>query len=75
MPSFDLMALPASVVRALIVAVAHIPIVILACYTVPVWMVAVWRPATHGRLGLHLVRELHAWSHDVIRATGGRRRR
>lgn len=75
MPSFDLATLPGAVFRPLIVAIAHIPILVVACSTVPVWMMAVVRPATHGELSLKLLRELRTWSRDIIGATGGMRQR
>jgi hypothetical protein len=75
MPSIDLVALPGAVYRPLIVAIAHIPILVVACFTTPVWMMAVVRPTIHGELGLKLLRELRTWSRDVIRATGGMQQR
>jgi len=73
MPSIDLVALPGAVFRPLIVAIAHIPILVVACSTTPVLMMAVVRPTTHGDLSLKLLRELRTWSRDVIGATGGMR--
>ncbi len=73
--SVDLMALPGAVIRPLIVAIAHVPILVVACCTIPVWIAAVGRPATHGELGLRSLQELRTWSRDVISATAGARRR
>ncbi|WP_305785992.1 hypothetical protein [Symbioplanes lichenis] len=75
MPSFGLVTVPGAMVRPLIVVIAHIPILVLACFTIPVWIMAAVRPSTHGTFGLSLVRELSTWSRDVIGATGGTRRR
>jgi hypothetical protein len=74
MPSFDLLP-PGTVFRPLIVAIAHIPILVVACVMTPVWIATVVRPKTHGELGLKLLRELRTWSRDVIGATGGMRQR
>jgi hypothetical protein len=70
MPSFGLLTLLSAVARPLIVAIAHVPILVVACFTIPVWMMAVARPSTHGELGLKLLCELRTWSHNVISATG-----
>ena len=73
MPSFGLVALPGAVFRPLIVAIAHIPILVVACSTTAVVLMAVARPTTHGDLCLKMLRELRTWSRDVIGATGGMR--
>ncbi|MBL7260456.1 hypothetical protein [Paractinoplanes lichenicola] len=75
MPSFGLVTLSSAVFRPLIVAIAHIPILIIVCSTTPLWMMAVVRPSTHGEFGLKLLRELRLWSHNVVDATGGMRQR
>jgi hypothetical protein len=74
-PSVDLAALPGVVVRPLIVAIAHVPILIVAFCAVPVWTLAVLRPATHGELALRLLRELRTWSRDVVGGANGVRAR
>ncbi len=71
MPSFHLPSLPAGFVRPLVVAIAFLPILIMALCAVPVWAVALWRPTTHGELAMRLLRELRTWSRDVIRAVYG----
>jgi hypothetical protein len=73
MPSFGLVTLPGALFRPLIVAIAHIPVLVLTCSASLVWITAMARPATHGDLGLKLVRELRTWSCDVIGATAGMR--
>lgn len=75
MPSFGLVTLSGAVFRPLIVAIAHVPILVVACYTTPVWLMAVVRPSTHGEFSLKLLRELRTWSRDVIGASGGMRQR
>jgi hypothetical protein len=72
-PSVDLAALPAVVVRPLTVAIGHVPILLVALCALPVWTMAVLRPATHGELALRLLRELRTWSRDVIGAVNGAR--
>jgi hypothetical protein len=71
MSSFGLVTLSGVVFRPLIVAVAHIPILYIACSVTPVWMMAVVRPSTHGELGLKVLRELRTWSRDVVGVAGG----
>ncbi|WP_413463029.1 hypothetical protein [Salinispora arenicola] len=74
-PSFDLATLPGVLVRPLIVAIAHLPIMVVALFAVPVWVMAVVRPASHGELALRLLKELRTWSRDVIGGTTGARAR
>lgn len=70
-PSVGFSALPGFAVRPLVVAIAFLPILIMAVCAVPVWAMALWRPTTHGDLALRLLRGLHAWSRDVITAVYG----
>jgi len=67
-PSFGLPALLPSVVRPLVVAIAFVPIVIMALCAIPVWAMALWSPVTHSDLALRLLRELRGWSREVIGA-------
>ncbi len=55
------------VMRPLVVAIAHLPILILSLSAIPV----VLRPATHGELALRMFRELRTWSREVIAAAYG----
>lgn len=71
MPSIELASLPGVVVRPLIVAIAHLPILIVVVCAMPIWAMAGARPATHGELALRLSRELRTWSRDVIGAVSG----
>ncbi|WP_030434271.1 hypothetical protein [Actinoplanes subtropicus] len=71
MPSIDLAALPSVLARPLIVAIAHVPILIIACCAMPLWLVFLLRPAVHGEAAFRLVRELRTWSRDVVQAAGG----
>ena len=74
-PSFGLPALPPGVARPLVVAIAFLPILIMALCAVPVWAMALWSPATHSDLALRLLRELRTWSREVINAVYGGRSR
>ncbi|MBE1468187.1 hypothetical protein [Kibdelosporangium phytohabitans] len=71
MPSVGFPALSGIAVRSLVVAIAFLPIMIMALCAIPVWAMALWRPATHGDLALRLLRGLHTWSRDVITAVYG----
>lgn len=75
MPLFGLVSLSGAMIRLLIVAIAHIPILYVACSTTLVWMMAVVRPATHGEFGLKVLRELRTWSREVVGAAGGMQQR
>lgn len=72
MPAVDLATLPRVAIRPLIVAVAHVPILIIVLLVMPVWVMAVVRPDTNGVLALKLLKELRNWSRDVISSTNGR---
>ena len=71
MPSFSLSPVAGSFVRPLVVAIAFLPILIMALCAIPLWAAALWRPAIHGELAMRLLRGLHNWSRDVIRAVYG----
>lgn len=74
-PSVDLAALPSAVVRPLVVAIAHLPILFIACCATPLWLVGFLRPALHNELAFRLLAELRNWSCDVVRAASGLRNR
>jgi hypothetical protein len=74
-PSVDLVALPSAVARPLVVAIAHLPILIIASCAVPLWLIGFLRPATHGELAFRLLKELRTWSRDVVDAASGVRAR
>ncbi len=71
LPSFGLPALPPGVARPLVVAIAFLPILIMALCAIPAWAVALWSPATHSDLALRLLKELRGWSREVISAVYG----
>jgi hypothetical protein len=71
MPSIDLAALPSALARPLIVAIAHLPILIIAFCATPLWLVLFLRPAVHGEAAFRLLRELRTWSRDVVQAAAG----
>ena len=71
-PSFDLASVPTVMARPLVVAIAHVPILIVALCAVPIWTLAVLRPASHGDLALKILRELRTWSRDAIGAERSR---
>lgn len=71
MPSIDLATLPSALARPLIVAIAHLPILVIACCAMPLWLVFFVRPAAHGEAAFRLLRELRTWSRDVVQAVGG----
>lgn len=75
MPSIDLAALPTTVVRPLIVAIAHIPIMLLALCIAPILLFVAVRPESHGDLAVRLLCELRTWSRDAVGAASGRRTR
>lgn len=70
-PSVDLVTVRAVAARPLVVAIAHIPILVVVVCAIPIWIVGWWRPTTHGNLAIRLLRELSTWSRDVIGAAYG----
>jgi hypothetical protein len=73
LPSFGLSGLPAFFERAAVVAIAHLPIVVIAVLAAPLWLSLAFRRTPHHDLALALLRELRAWSRDIIaRATTAR---
>lgn len=75
MPSIDLATVPATVVRPLIVAIAHLPVILLALCIAPILLFVAIRPQTHGDLAVRLLCELRIWSRDAVGAASGRRTR
>jgi len=71
LPTVGLPALPRGVVRPLVVAIAFLPILIMALCAIPVWTVALWSPSTHSDLALRLLKELRRWSSEVINGVYG----
>jgi hypothetical protein len=74
-PSVDLAALPSTMVRPLVVAIAHLPILFIAFCAAPLWLMGFLRPATHNELAFRLLKELRTWSCDIVRAASGVRAR
>ncbi|GAA0447907.1 hypothetical protein Ade02nite_60460 [Paractinoplanes deccanensis] len=58
--------------RPLVVAVAHLPILIISFCATPLWLMSFLKPATHGEVAFRLVGELRSWSRDVVDSAGGR---
>jgi hypothetical protein len=65
-PSVDLASVPAFIARPAVVAITHLPIVLVALLSAPIWLLAAIRPASHGESALKLVRELRMWSRDAV---------
>ena len=74
-PSVDLAVLPSAAVRPLVVAIAHLPILVIAFCAAPLWLLGFLRPGTHGEMAFRLIRELRTWSRDVVHAANGVRAR
>jgi hypothetical protein len=69
------MTVPTVLVRPLVVAIAHVPILVIALCAMPLWLFGFLRPASHGDLAFRLLRELRTWSRDIVAATSGVRAR
>jgi len=67
--------LPSALVRPIVVAIAHLPILIIAFLATPLWLAFSLRPAVHGEAAFRLLRELRTWSRDVVQAASGTPRR
>jgi hypothetical protein len=74
-PSVDLATLPSAVARPLVVAIAHLPILIIVLCAIPLWLIGFLRPATHSEPAFRLLTELRTWSRDVVDAGDGVRTR
>ncbi|WP_240669763.1 hypothetical protein [Actinoplanes solisilvae] len=68
-PFVDLAALPSAMARPFVVAIAHLPILVIAIFAWPLWLISFVRPATHNDAAFRLLKELRTWSCDVVRDT------
>ncbi|GAA1036569.1 hypothetical protein GCM10009557_47640 [Virgisporangium ochraceum] len=73
MPSIDLTTLPGSLVRPFVVAIAHLPILIIVMLLSPTWVCGAFRSRAHGAATLKLLCELRGWSSDVVAGSASRR--
>jgi hypothetical protein len=64
--SFGLSGIPAFLERAVVVAIPHLVIVLIAVLASPVWLLMAFRRKPHRDSALALLRELHAWSRDIV---------
>jgi ABC-type transport system involved in cytochrome c biogenesis permease subunit len=64
-----------ALVRPVVVAIAHLPIVIIAFCAAPLWLLGFLRPASHGEAAFRLLRELRTWSREVVHAAAEVRNR
>lgn len=75
MPSFSLSALQTVAARPVVVTIAHLPILLITLFVIPLWMVmALWRKP-HAELTFRLVRELRGWSREIVTAVYGAKTR
>ena len=71
----NLPSLPRIEGRSLVVAIVHVPILVIVVCATPVWLIAVMRPATCGEFAFKLLRRLHNWSNDAVGVSKGTRPR
>jgi hypothetical protein len=71
MPTFDFSALPATMMRPIVVAIGHLPIVAIVFFMVPMWISAAFRPKTHTSV-LKFITELRNWSAQVVSGSAAR---
>lgn len=75
MPSFSLSAFQTAAARPVVVTIAHLPILLITVFVIPLWMVmALWRKP-HAELTFRLVRELRMWSREIVTAVYGAKSR
>ncbi|MEY9860108.1 hypothetical protein ABH935_005744 [Catenulispora sp. GAS73] len=68
MRSMGLVPFQQIAVRPLVVAITHLPILIVTLSATPLWVMAVVTPKTHGDLAMRFLQELRDWSHDLLGA-------
>lgn len=73
MPAIDLTTLPGTLVRPFVVAIAHLPIVVVVVLMSPVWVWAAVRPRTIGSAALKYLDVLRSWSVEVVAGSATRR--
>ena len=73
MPAIDPTTLPGTMVRPFVVAIAHLPILVVVVLISPVWVWAAFRPRTHGATALKFLDVLRTWSVDVVAGSAPRR--
>jgi hypothetical protein len=74
-PSVDLVALSSTMARPLVVAIAHVPILIVSLCAAPLWLICFLRPEAHSDAAFRLLRELRSWSCGIVQETNGIRAR
>jgi len=74
-PSVDLVAVSSAMTRPLVVAIAHVPILIISLCAAPLWPMCLLRSEAHSDVAFRLLRELRSWSCGIVQATSGIRAR
>lgn len=71
MLSPDLASVFVALARPLVVAVVHLPLLVLVILSTPLWILAGVLPKSHGELALEFLARLRSWSADLSSAVGG----
>jgi hypothetical protein len=72
MPAVDVKAIFLTTSRPLVAAVAHVPIVLVVLFTLPLWVMLAFKPVALEGLATRILMELRRWSAASIGVqTGG----
>ncbi len=66
MPTASLKTIFLTLSRPLVVAVAHVPIVLIAFFACPLWMLLAFKPAALQEVAMHILTGLQRWSTAAI---------
>ena len=69
MPAVDFKTILLTMSRPLVVAVAHVAIILIVLLTFPLWLLLPFRPTALARLAMHILMELRRWSTASIART------
>ncbi|GIM97159.1 hypothetical protein Ato02nite_089520 [Paractinoplanes toevensis] len=61
----------AALVRPLVVALVHLPLLVVVILSTPLWILAGVLPKSHGKLALQFLKYLRSWSAELSIAVGG----
>ncbi|MBL7260465.1 hypothetical protein [Paractinoplanes lichenicola] len=72
MPSLTMTPAFAALAKPLVVAVIHLPLLLVVVLLAPIWILAGLRPRSHGDLALAFLGCLQSWSAELTTTVRGR---
>lgn len=70
MPVVDFSTVFTTMTRLLVVAVAHVSIVLIVLLAFPLWILLAFKPAALGQLAVRVLAELRRWSAASLAGAG-----